>query len=192
MPGATPVIVPELEPTVTKVLLLLHVPPVTPALKDKVVVEVPHKTNVLPEITGVALSVTTCVVVQPEPAVVYVIVLVPGAAPVIVPELEPTVTKVLLLLQVPPVIPALNPNVVVEAPHTINVPLIVALPFTVITAVLPLDGLLVQPVAVFCMWVIVTVVLPALARVDVENVPEPPLMVTDAVSPVAALGALRL
>jgi len=68
VPGATPVIVPELEPTVTKVLLLLQVPPVTPALKPNVVDDVPHTVNV-PEITGSALSVTTTVAVQPEPGV---------------------------------------------------------------------------------------------------------------------------
>ena len=68
VPGATPVITPELEPTVTNVLLLLHVPPVTPALNPKADVAVPHTVNI-PEITGTELSVTTWLVVQPEPGV---------------------------------------------------------------------------------------------------------------------------
>jgi hypothetical protein len=60
---------PELEPIVTYVLLLLHVPPVTPALKPNVVADVPHTIGV-PEITGSAFSVTTRVATQPAPGVV--------------------------------------------------------------------------------------------------------------------------
>jgi len=48
---------------------LLHVPPVAPALNPNVVEFVPQIIKV-PEITGVALSVTTWVAVQPEPGVV--------------------------------------------------------------------------------------------------------------------------
>ena len=61
-----------------------------------------------------------------------------------------------------------------------------------IAAVLLLDTGVEQRVTANWMCVIVIVVLPALARAAVENVPAPPLMVTDAVSPVAVLGELRL
>jgi len=57
VPGATPLIIPELAPTVTNVLLLLHVPPVIPALKPRADVAVPHKTYV-PVITGTGFTVT--------------------------------------------------------------------------------------------------------------------------------------
>jgi hypothetical protein len=142
VPGATPVMVPLFKPTVTNVLLLLQVPPVTPELNPNVVDDVPHTVNV-PEITGTALSVTTCVAEQPEPAAVYVIVLVPGATPVIVPLFKPTVTNVLLLLHVPPVTPALNPNVVDDVPHTVNVPVIAGTALSVTTwlAEQPMPGL---------------------------------------------------
>ena len=53
------------------VLLLLQVPLVIPGLIPKVVELVPHTMNdVVPVITGTALSVTTTVEVQPAPGVV--------------------------------------------------------------------------------------------------------------------------
>ena len=72
-------------------------------------------------------------------------VLVPGPAPVTTPVLTPTVTAdVLLLLQVPPVIPALTPNVVAEPVQTINdvepVMIGTALSVTVCVAVQPAPG----------------------------------------------------
>jgi hypothetical protein len=58
VPGATPVIIPELEPMVTAVkLLLVHMPPGVPALNVNVAVEVPHSVEV-PEIAGVGAIVT--------------------------------------------------------------------------------------------------------------------------------------
>ena len=137
--------VPEPAPTVTNVLLLLHAPPAIPGLIPKVVEFVPHTMNdVVPVITGVELSFTTWAAVQPAPGVMYVIVLVPGATPVIVPELDPTVTNVLLLLHVPPVMPGLIPNVVEFVAHTINdvVPVITGTGLSVTTwvAVQPAPG----------------------------------------------------
>jgi hypothetical protein len=85
VPGFTPVIKPELEPIVTNDgLLLLHVPPEMPALKVNVVECVPHTISV-PEITGVAFTVTVVVpvAVQPELGADAVKVYVPLAAVVV-------------------------------------------------------------------------------------------------------------
>ena len=111
----------------------VHIPPLGKSLYD--VVE-PAQISLDPDIPpGCWLTVTTCVAVHAKSGVVYVIMLVPGATPVIVPELEPTVTKVLLLLHVPPVTPALKPNVVDDVPHTLDVPVITGSAFSVTTAV---------------------------------------------------------
>jgi hypothetical protein len=64
VPLDTPVTTPEVELTVAEVLLLLHVPPVAPALNVNAEVEVPVIASV-PVIAGVTLSVTTRVPVQP-------------------------------------------------------------------------------------------------------------------------------
>jgi hypothetical protein len=65
--------------------------------------------------------------------------------------------------------------------------------FTVIDAVLLATTLVLQVVAVTAMFVIVTVVAPAFARVDVVNTPNPvPPMVIVAVLPTAVLAPLRL
>ena len=59
VPGVTPVTAPVVELMVKLEVLLAHVPPVTPALNPNVVVFNPHTVNdVVPEITGVALSAT--------------------------------------------------------------------------------------------------------------------------------------
>ena len=118
------------------VLLLLHVPPGKPALKLSVVVDVPQTANVLPVIAGVALSVITTVAEQPAPGVTYVIVVVPGPVPVIIPvEGSIVAADALLLLQVPPGIPALKLNVVVVLPQTMNVPAITGVELSVTTCV---------------------------------------------------------
>ena len=70
VPGATPDATPvPLTIDTADGVPLLHVPPVTPALNPNVVELVPQRMNV-PEITGVALSVTSWVAVQPAPVVV--------------------------------------------------------------------------------------------------------------------------
>jgi len=70
MPGATPDATPvPVTIDTADGVPLLHVPPDTPALNPNVVEFVPQIVNV-PEITGVALSVTIWVAVQPAPVVV--------------------------------------------------------------------------------------------------------------------------
>jgi hypothetical protein len=72
VPGITPVKTPVPE-TIVKLpgVPLAHVPVVIPGLIPKVVELVPHTMNdVVPVITGTALSVTTTVEVQPAPGVV--------------------------------------------------------------------------------------------------------------------------
>ena len=112
MPVVTPVTSPEDEPTVaTDGVLLVQVPPNVASVS--VVVAVPQIINVPAIGAGNGLIVIVCVAEQPTPAVVYVIRLVPGLTPVNRPELMPMVAiDGVPLVQVPPVIPALNPNVV--------------------------------------------------------------------------------
>ena len=71
-PAFPPVINPVFKPILAAdVLLLLHVPPVIPGLTPNVVVDAPHTMNeVVPVITGITLSVTTWVALQPAPGVV--------------------------------------------------------------------------------------------------------------------------
>ena len=68
VPADTPVTVPEDAPTVARaVLLLLHVPPTDPLLS---VVELPVQTSAPPvDAPGVATTVTTAVLAQPDPSV---------------------------------------------------------------------------------------------------------------------------
>ena len=80
-----------------------------------------HAPNV-PVIGCIAFTVTVVVTKQPA-AIVYVIVAVPPATPVTIPETVPTVAlAVLLLLHVPPVTASVN--VEVDPAHIITVPLI--------------------------------------------------------------------
>ena len=72
VPGFTPVSTPVPDPIVKLPgVPLTQVPVVTPGLTFKVVVFKPHTRNdVVPVITGVTLSDTNCVAVQPAPGVV--------------------------------------------------------------------------------------------------------------------------
>ena len=70
VPEATPVTIPvDGSIPAADPLLLLHVPPGTPALNANADVDVPHTISV-PVIAGVALSVTTCVAEHPAPGFV--------------------------------------------------------------------------------------------------------------------------
>ena len=100
VPETTPVAMPVVLPMVAITALLLHVPPLTAS--ERVLV-VPSQIASTPVIAaGDGFTVTSSVAVLP-PGAVYVIVAVPGAAPVTIPLEEPTVaTPVVLLDQVPP------------------------------------------------------------------------------------------
>jgi hypothetical protein len=130
---------PEEEPTVMWVLLLLHVPPVAPSVS---VIDEPIHTDVLPEMGGTAgtgLTVTGIVVklVQPE-VIVYLIVTTPGLTLCTTPPVVTVAMAVLLLLHTckPPVAP--STNVVVDPAQTVMVPVMVPADgsaFTVIATV---------------------------------------------------------
>ncbi len=112
---------PVVEPTVAiAVLLLLHKPPDTEL--DSIVVVPAHKA-VVPSIgPGAVLTVTVVVVSQPV-ANLYVIIAVPVATPVTIPEDDPTVAMpVALLLHVPPGTEL--PNGLVNPTHTLILPVI--------------------------------------------------------------------
>jgi hypothetical protein len=99
-------------------LLLVHVPP---GVVELSVVVAPVQTVLLPVMAaGNAFTVTTAVRVQPL-VPKQVMVAVPAATPVTVPDDEPMVaTAVLLLLHVAPRLVVLN--VVVDPAHILNVP----------------------------------------------------------------------
>jgi len=101
IPGEIPVTTPESEPIVAIVTFpLVQVPPVGVLLKPIVP---PTQTADGPVImVGIGLTVTTIEVEQPV-GKVYIIVVVPAATPVSIPESEPMVaTEVLVLVQTPP------------------------------------------------------------------------------------------
>jgi hypothetical protein len=132
VPAATPVTIPEPEPTDAVVgLLLLHVPAGVELLK---VVVRPKHTFMFPVIgAGGGNTVNPTVVRQPVLVTVYVIVDVPGAIAVTMPAASIVATDVLLLTHVPPDVALLSVDV---APgHTAAVPAIAAgVGFTVISA----------------------------------------------------------
>ena len=103
------------------VVPLLHTPPVVRSFKALVA---PGHTDSVPVILkGRELTVTVIWVLQPVDVAVNVMVGVPGAAPVTMPEVEPIVAiDVLLLLHVPG---ALR-NTVVDPAHIVVIPLIAA------------------------------------------------------------------
>ena len=130
---ATPVTMPDDEPTVANVAsLLLHVPPEGASVS---VVDRPIQTWPAPEIeAGRLLTVTVVVAMQPEPRL-YVITAVPPAIPVTTPVDELMITIVeSLLLQAPP--PTLLPSVAVEPTQTDVVPVIAAGVGSTVTVVL--------------------------------------------------------
>ena len=117
-PAVTPLTIPALV-IVAFPLLILHVPP--PASLNEVVN--PTQTVKTPDIDeGKASTVTTAVVMQPEPRA-YVIMAVPAVFPDTMPVLDPTVALVLLLIHVPP--PA-SVKAVVDPTQTFRLPAILA------------------------------------------------------------------
>lgn len=93
---------------------LLHTPPVGVLLR--VMLLLTHTTDGPLIAAGSPFTVTTAVLVQPVPVIVYVIVLVPAVTPVITPAVLMVATDGVLLLQVPPGVVLLT--VVVSPAHT--------------------------------------------------------------------------
>ena len=104
-----PVTIPEAEPTLaTVLLLLLHIPPAT--LLARVMVWPIHTLDA-PVMAAVAFTLIAAEVTQPD-AVVYEIVAAPAEMPVTTPEAEPTVAMLpSLLLHTPPPMALLSPVV---------------------------------------------------------------------------------
>ena len=119
VPAATPVTMPEAEPTVAIAPLLEnHAPPEIPSLSAVVP---PTTTIVVPKI-GVAAGLTVIVIVAIPVPTEYVIIHVPADMPVTTPVEEPTVAIAeLLLVQCPPDVE--SASVVVEPTQTLAVPL---------------------------------------------------------------------
>jgi hypothetical protein len=118
----------------TAVVLLIHAPPEPVELS---VVVAPTHADCTPVITvGTGLTVIVAVAYAPE-LTLYVMVTVPAATPVTMPEREPTVAISVLALthDVPPGVASVS-NVVPPV-HTVSVPLIgAAAALTVILFVL--------------------------------------------------------
>ena len=138
VPFAMALTTPVVKPMVaTPTVLLFHVPP--PTASESVVLLPAHNANV-PVIGANGFTVTTAEAVQPA-AVVYTMVDVPPATPVTTPVPTPMVaTPVVPLFHVPP--PAASASVVVLPWHTLSVPVIADIGFTVTIA------LVVQPAGV--------------------------------------------
>lgn len=103
------------------VLLLLHNPPAVRS--DNIIPLPPRDTDVGPRIavtTGVGFTVTNALTVQ-TPAVVYLIVVVPGETPVTPPDAVIVATAGVLLFHEAPGVVASDRNVT-EPVHTDNVP----------------------------------------------------------------------
>lgn len=102
VPAATPVTMPVPDPIVaTAVLLLLHAPKAVRSLR---LVEEPTHWVEVPVIgAGEDVIDSPSVAIQPV-GNAYVIVAVPAATPVTIPEVPTVAIDVLLLLQVPPVV----------------------------------------------------------------------------------------
>jgi hypothetical protein len=102
-PAAIPVTMPVDAPTVPAAVALLdHAPPDTLLLSVTVDAAQTAEVPVIVPATGDALTVITAFALQPE-AVVYVIVVVPVARPLTIPEDVPMVATVgVLLVHVPP------------------------------------------------------------------------------------------
>jgi hypothetical protein len=115
-PAVAPATVPDT--TVALLLLLIHVPP--PASVRSIVLPT-HTAAGPPIAVGNELTVTTAVVLQPNPSE-YVMIVVPVLIPETIPLTEPIVPIGNdPLLQVPPPVPSVS--VVVEPRHTPNEPL---------------------------------------------------------------------
>jgi len=103
LPALSAVTTPPVAMPATAVLLLLHVPPPTDAVKDAL--PPVHKADGPLMIPAVALTVMIVTATQPDP-VLKVIVDVPGNSPETMPSVPTAATVVLLLAHVPPVIEA--------------------------------------------------------------------------------------
>ena len=132
VPAVTPVTIPVKTSTVaTAVLLLLQVPGTVASLR---LVVKPTQTAGFPSIAvGNGLTVTTTVARQPT-GEVAVMVVVPGVMPVTRP-VEALIVAMpgRLLLQVTPAVASVS--VVVKPTHTLSIPLMAAVIFTVTTTV---------------------------------------------------------
>lgn len=130
MPGATPVTMPDEDPTVAiPVLLLLHMPPGVPFVNGSIL---PTHTlqGLVDDGQGIATGVGHTVIVvtekQPVPNI-YVIVATPAPTPVITPPGLIVATVTGLLLHVPGGMPSggVAVTVVVEPTHILLLPVIV-------------------------------------------------------------------
>ena len=109
----------ELTPAI-EVLLLAHVPPLSASLR---LVNAVLHTLATPKIPGTELATVTVVVVVQPPDKVYVIVADPVAPVVTLPEEDPMLTAVgLVLVHVPP--PDASENTVEAPRHKLVAPLI--------------------------------------------------------------------
>ena len=118
VPAATPVTMPEVDPTVAiDGLLVSHVPPETASPSVKVP---PTPTVVPPDIGASGLTVNVIVaILVPN---MYVMVHVPAEIALTIPVDEPTVAiAVLLLLQWPPAVE--SARVLVAPTHALAVPM---------------------------------------------------------------------
>ena len=108
VPVEIPVTVPDIEPTVALlIMLLLQTPPEVASLN--VVVPPTHTDVGAPMIGVIGLTTIVATFIQPDDAIVYVTVVEPGATPVTTPEVPANVAiDVLLLDQVPPAVASLN------------------------------------------------------------------------------------
>ena len=117
MPAIRPATVPVALMLAIVVLLLLHAPPLVRSPSTVVASE--HREKVPVIAYGSGFTVTVACAMQPVVAAVYVIVAVPGAAPVIAPVADPAVATVVLpLLQVP----APSLSVVPDPEHIVSIP----------------------------------------------------------------------
>ena len=119
MPDATPVTTPVDKPTVAcAVVLLLHVPVPVVSLSVKV-----DPTQIVPLLLNIAvIGLTVMLKSRLQPVGnVYTIVSLPGAIPVTICELLPTVaTDVFVLLHTPPTVP--SDRLVMDPIHTVLLP----------------------------------------------------------------------
>ena len=149
VPTATPVTIPVPPTVATAVLLLVHVPPPVASVSAAVP---PRQMLTAPVgmIGDAAFTVTIVVALQPVEAM-QVIVAVPVATPVTMPDVAPIVaTDVLLLLQLP--VPNVLLSVVVPPAHTVLVPEMVGSGVTVTIAVTkqpPIEYVIIAVPAVF-------------------------------------------
>ena len=129
VPATDPVTTPDVDNAIVALpLLLVQVPP--PGVEFSVVVKPTQTFGVPVMVVGLALTVTTAVLIQPVPSA-YVIVDVPATEPVTTPDVDKAIVALpLLLLHVPPA--GVEFNVVVNPTHTFVVPvMVVGFGFTV-------------------------------------------------------------